>query len=512
MPLPSPRPCPAQTNVPSQSHSTRFVLVFGCIAKGCGATARSWKALRVVVTDPSVAAQGVGQAAAAEVAPTAASSAVPKRPSHRPLPVAAPSSPRGASGRRLPPPRVAAQVRSLEASKLAWGAKGGASGALSSRSDSDSDSDGSFDFDDMDAALVAAEAGPSKGSEKELGGAKEAEKLGAGAAGGDGTESATDASKANADAGMLLEDHAGTVAGAGAGGSVDDVATESGAGSSVGDVATGARASEGDVSASLSAAKDRSSSVDPSTSAPHLVGFYLYAEPDRMAPPSGARLEALEGATAPSPRAASLPLPAASSDDEPEAWQGEAWEPDTVLTGAADAAFLRFSKALATCPDACARHGGDAELWPVEEAKSGEDKSESGERQGRGKGGAEGSSSASRPAQPSSQSAPSSSGGVIVDPPAAVAWPPACPRCGGERRYECQLLAPAIAALEEAAGWVGKPGPPLAWDWLAISVATCASDCAEPSRDDLDSARRGYVIAEEAIRMAREVFQMQRKG
>ncbi len=205
------------------------------------------------------------------------------------------------------------------------------------------------------------------------------------------------------------------------------------------------------------------------TSRPRLPAFYLYAdvEPaavcDAAGGGAGHVAELLEayrteegGGGAALPDAAAAPA-AAGGEAGGEAWEGEAYEEDAVLAAegraVAGAAFLKFARRLARCPDQCARYArGAPPLWPAAGA-----------------------------------------------PPA----PAPCGACGAPRAYELSLAPPLIAALGEAAEWGRARGacaaearrPPEAWAWAAAALAACSASCA-------GGAAAPY--AEEALALAGE--------
>jgi Programmed cell death protein 2, C-terminal putative domain len=132
---------------------------------------------------------------------------------------------------------------------------------------------------------------------------------------------------------------------------------------------------------------------------------------------------------------------------DPVTWDGEGYEEDVVLAvegrKGVDHSFLKFMKKLQRIPDQCVRQGrggGDDQdqemlLWPSSKRKA---------------------------------------------PDAGV-----CTICGAPRVFEYQLMAPAIAALEESADWLKEEGledgaverPPSSWDWVTVAVFGCRERC-----------------------------------
>ena len=84
-----------------------------------------------------------------------------------------------------------------------------------------------------------------------------------------------------------------------------------------------------------------------------------------------------------------------------------------------------------------------------------------------------------------------------------------CPRCGGRRVLELQLMPGLLAALEEGLAWVelrdgsetgctagGAPPSLDHWTWLTIAVFTCANSCGGSSAE--------WTFAEEQVEMCIE--------
>lgn len=206
--------------------------------------------------------------------------------------------------------------------------------------------------------------------------------------------------------------------------------------------------------------KEEAAVTEETGGPPGLPGFYLERTAERSGGGGGGRTAAAEaahvqallkryddaeGGEGAAAVAAEVAAAAVMEVDGPPAgegatWEGEGYEADEVLAvegrKGVSRGFLKFMKRLGAAPEQCVRVGGEL-LWPG------------------------------------------------TAPPASAP----CPRCGAARAHAAQLMAPAIAALEESGEWLRGGGaaeganwepPPASWEWVTAAVFACSRRCAGP--------------------------------